>query len=410
MADTLDICSDITPRLRSQVTAISFQPKSVEYLRPAGIVVIARNAFVALQKMGFTNLTNLNLNYNDIQSIDPGAFAGLERLEILNISSNQIESFGPDRLVGLNGLKHLDGSGNQLQAIDAGAFAHMPQLETLDLRGNTALVYIGPHAWGTLRELRMTKSFIPSSGSYCWLKRSIDEEDNGSTERSKQVYCSCAVDKYQLQQRNINTSILPGGSLGSCVCPTGQFAIDYGGFVGCYQCPRGEYSEHINAANCTLCPVDSDWTVDVGSSHRSDCVISPQLSQLHGEIVYLRMFFSTAGGLTLILLVLSSCCVYHRSLERDCYERDLCAKAALLQQQANELDYIDNWRIKHDEIRFDSKVAQGGQGSVWLGSIRGREERLIIKKELMPRSNGKDAQAIQTPVWLEREVSERGIQ
>ncbi len=79
--------------------------------------------------------TSLNLNQNNIITIDYGAFKGMTALFILQLSMNKLSSL--DRvLFGVNTLDTLNLIGNQLSHLGKGLFSQSPSLSTLKLSKN----------------------------------------------------------------------------------------------------------------------------------------------------------------------------------------------------------------------------------------------------------------------------------
>jgi Leucine-rich repeat (LRR) protein len=79
-------------------------------------------------------LEQLNLNDNQITSIDNGDFNGLSNLTSLSLQSNQITSIESGDFAGLSSLTVLDLTYNQITSIESGSFV-----------GLGALIYLGLH-------------------------------------------------------------------------------------------------------------------------------------------------------------------------------------------------------------------------------------------------------------------------
>lgn len=77
----------------------------------------------------------LNLNDDDIATIDDYSFHGLPQLLYLYLAYNQLTVIRQHTFDGLTSLNHLDLSRNTITTIEEDAFV-MPALETLNLNGN----------------------------------------------------------------------------------------------------------------------------------------------------------------------------------------------------------------------------------------------------------------------------------
>jgi Leucine-rich repeat (LRR) protein len=82
------------------------------------------------------NLEVLNLEYNEITTIDDGLFDTLINLKCLNLSSNELTIIKSNWFKCLENLKELDLHSNKIQSIDDDAFDKLIKLETLDLNNN----------------------------------------------------------------------------------------------------------------------------------------------------------------------------------------------------------------------------------------------------------------------------------
>nr|AIO08102.1 variable lymphocyte receptor C [Petromyzon marinus]AIO08254.1 variable lymphocyte receptor C [Petromyzon marinus] len=82
------------------------------------------------------NLNELRLDSNKLQSLPVGVFDQLKNLNELRLSSNQLKSLPSGVFDSLTKLTRLDLNTNQLQSIPAGAFDKLTNLQTLELRNN----------------------------------------------------------------------------------------------------------------------------------------------------------------------------------------------------------------------------------------------------------------------------------
>lgn len=122
----------------------------------AGKNITIPRAFVEQTKYVYS----LEINFNDLLSIDGASICEWPKLEIihadsnnleklssgillncaqlihLNLRNNKINEIAGDAFVGLSSLKHLDLSSNRLKFFDENVFEPLKDLESLDLREN----------------------------------------------------------------------------------------------------------------------------------------------------------------------------------------------------------------------------------------------------------------------------------
>ena len=156
---------------------------------PATVLTLdlARNDIVKVPARAFSNLVKLQslyLGYNKIQTVEPLAFEGLERLKTidlpsnnidtiparafsnlanlqsLNLGYNQIQTVEPLAFEGLESLDTIYLSSNNIDTIPARAFSKLPKLESLYLRNNQ-IQTIGPLAFEGLESI--TKIYLSSN-------------------------------------------------------------------------------------------------------------------------------------------------------------------------------------------------------------------------------------------------------
>ena len=71
---------------------------------------------------------SLDMHNLGINTIQDGAFIGLDRLQRLNISSNHIDTITLGTFTGLSGLKYLDFTGNKIEVFSKGVFNQLSSL------------------------------------------------------------------------------------------------------------------------------------------------------------------------------------------------------------------------------------------------------------------------------------------
>lgn len=95
---------------------------------------VSRNFISRFNRIVATSLTNLNMTWCQIMTIDPDALTGLPDLIELDLSNNLIIDF-PDALVS-ESLQSLDMSMNRLSSIRNTTFIGFPELTRISLSGN----------------------------------------------------------------------------------------------------------------------------------------------------------------------------------------------------------------------------------------------------------------------------------
>ena len=83
-----------------------------------------------------SNITVLDLSYNNVILIETNSFAGLHRLYTLNLDGNFLETLRAQTFYGLGNLFQLLLSGNRLASIHVHVFSGLRRLERLELNGN----------------------------------------------------------------------------------------------------------------------------------------------------------------------------------------------------------------------------------------------------------------------------------
>ena len=88
-------------------------------------------AFKGLSSMEFFTLYN-----NDIEILPPGVFSPLEQCTLLNVSSNNIRKIQPGTFTGLRKLRELDLQHNRIATLEINAFGDLTHLQVLYLQDN----------------------------------------------------------------------------------------------------------------------------------------------------------------------------------------------------------------------------------------------------------------------------------
>lgn len=81
-------------------------------------------------------LTELNLDENDLKTIEDRTFEGAVNLRNLSIDLNEVEEISENAFYGLNNLQKLNMQKNGIKNFDPEIFKHTPHLRHLDLHAN----------------------------------------------------------------------------------------------------------------------------------------------------------------------------------------------------------------------------------------------------------------------------------
>uniref|UniRef100_A0A4W3JWJ6 Uncharacterized protein n=1 Tax=Callorhinchus milii TaxID=7868 RepID=A0A4W3JWJ6_CALMI len=114
-------------------------PGAFKKLKNLNTLLLNNNQIKWIPRKAFEELDNLRYLYlykNDIQTIDRQAFKGLVSLEQLYIHFNHIEILEPETFSDLPKLERLFLHNNKLSRIPAGTFSHLDSLKRLRLDSN----------------------------------------------------------------------------------------------------------------------------------------------------------------------------------------------------------------------------------------------------------------------------------
>ncbi|XP_004642396.2 peroxidasin homolog [Octodon degus] len=116
------------------------QPGAFRQLRNLNTLLLNNNQIKRIPSSAFEDLENLKYLYlykNEIQSIDRQAFKGLASLEQLYLHFNQIETLDPDSFQHLPKLERLFLHNNRITHLVPGTFNHLESMKRLRLDSNT---------------------------------------------------------------------------------------------------------------------------------------------------------------------------------------------------------------------------------------------------------------------------------
>lgn len=97
---------------------------------------ISRHFLNSITSVPSTKLRTLNLNNNNIETIEHEAFQMFPNLEVLKLSKNRLSLISKEWLANLTHLKELDLNFNQITQIDTLAFNGLKMLQVLKMRRN----------------------------------------------------------------------------------------------------------------------------------------------------------------------------------------------------------------------------------------------------------------------------------
>ncbi|CAG2250829.1 unnamed protein product [Mytilus edulis] len=98
------------------------------------------------------NLTSINLSFNSIEYLHPGAFRNLTELTNLALNINKIRYIESNTFINLQKLYYLYLQDNEISTIQQFAFVNLPSLHDLYLNANN-ISHIKEHAFGNLPSL-----------------------------------------------------------------------------------------------------------------------------------------------------------------------------------------------------------------------------------------------------------------
>ena len=93
----------------------------------------AFNGLSSLKTLSLKGYPSSNSSNSRIEHIEPNAFVGLNNLEYLNLANNHISELQTDTFQGLNSLKGLELRSNNIETFEAGCFGGLTNLEWLHL-------------------------------------------------------------------------------------------------------------------------------------------------------------------------------------------------------------------------------------------------------------------------------------
>ena len=130
----------------SELRSTSFESLALPRNR---IKTVHRDAFDGLI---FSRMGQINLDFNDIEILEPGTFDGVTGLEVLILDGNHIKAFEDGFFKDLTDLKVLAISSNRIREIDGDMLRGLSSLQVLRIAGN-GLSTLHPDAFDHLSAL-----------------------------------------------------------------------------------------------------------------------------------------------------------------------------------------------------------------------------------------------------------------
>ncbi|XP_017715767.1 PREDICTED: peroxidasin homolog [Rhinopithecus bieti] len=142
---------------RTTVRCMHLLLEAVPAVAPQTSILDLRfNRIREIQPGAFRRLRNLNtllLNNNQIKRIPSGAFEDLENLKYLYLYKNEIQSIDRQAFKGLASLEQLYLHFNQIETLDPESFQHLPKLERLFLHNNR-ITHLVPGTFNHLESMK----------------------------------------------------------------------------------------------------------------------------------------------------------------------------------------------------------------------------------------------------------------
>jgi hypothetical protein len=135
--------------------------EKIKGIKEAAYLILSSNRLKAITKNQFsccTSLTHLDLNRNQIATIEAQAFADLSSLATLLLVTNNLEALTPGMFDGLKSLKTLMLTRNSIAIIEPTTFDPLVNLTYLDL-GRNQLTTFGVNLVKNLQDLRVLTLF-----------------------------------------------------------------------------------------------------------------------------------------------------------------------------------------------------------------------------------------------------------
>lgn len=153
---------------RTTVRCMHLLLEAVPAVAPQTSILDLRfNRIREIQPGAFRRLRSLNtllLNNNQIKKIPNGAFEDLENLKYLYLYKNEIQSIDRQAFKGLASLEQLYLHFNQIETLDPESFQHLPKLERLFLHNNR-ITHLIPGTFSQLESMKRLR--LDSNALHC---------------------------------------------------------------------------------------------------------------------------------------------------------------------------------------------------------------------------------------------------
>ncbi|XP_030054785.1 peroxidasin homolog isoform X2 [Microcaecilia unicolor] len=193
---------------RTTVRCMHLMLESIPPVAPQTTILDLRfNRIKEIQPGAFRRLKNLNtllLNNNQIKRIPSGVFEELESLKYLYLYKNEIQSIDRQAFKGLASLEQLYLHFNHIETLEPESFNHLPKLERLFLHNNR-LAHLAPGTFHDLESMKRCKR-LDSNALHCdceilWL---ADLLKTYAESGNAQAAATCEYPR-RLQGRSVST-------------------------------------------------------------------------------------------------------------------------------------------------------------------------------------------------------------
>ena len=112
----------------------------------------------------------------------------------------------------------------------------------------------------------------------------------------------------------------------------------------------------------------------------------------------------TVSGIGLALMLLAFAVFVYitkrnkHAVERKLHETEIALKDATIQDKKRENKFLTDWRIKESHITLEKELARGAEGTVHLGTLKGRVAKVAVKVSMLEQKVWREAEVVAAAV------------